>query len=105
MTAEAQILARDYAPAFLAYLSRPDEKGLAAAYELGRRAMRTEVGLLAVVRVHSQLLLEVLESARDVEEARQLAENASTFLVEALASFEMTQRGFMAGEAMTSQER
>ncbi len=90
-------LRRDYTPRFLAYLTHQDEKGLTAAYELGRRSMRRGVGLLELVRVHNEVYLENVAIVRSVGEAQQLARSASAFLVEALASFEMTQRGFMAG--------
>ena len=83
---------RDYKPPLLAYLNRPTEKGLAAAYELGRQAMREEIGLLTLVQVHHDTFLEVLATARALEEAQRLAEVAAAFLLEALASFEMTQR-------------
>jgi hypothetical protein len=90
-------LRRDYLPQFLAYLTREDEKGLTAAYELGRRSMHRGVGLLDLVRVHNELYLQNVGEARSVEEAQRLARAASAFLFEALASFEMTQRAFMAG--------
>jgi hypothetical protein len=88
-------LRRDYAPPFLSYLAHHDEAGLRAAYELGRRAMSRGIGLLDLVRVHNEALAEVLPTARTVTEAADLAQAASVFLVEALASFEMAQRGFM----------
>lgn len=86
---------QDYTPRFLAYLGRDDEAGLRAAYELGRQAMRQSVGLLGLVRTHNEVFLDVLGTARSVESAEQIATSASAFLLEALASFEMTQRGFM----------
>jgi hypothetical protein len=90
---------RDYTPAFLAYLVREDEAGRRAAYELGRLAMGGGVGLLGLVTVHNEVFLDVIEKERTAESAVQLARAASTFLIEALAPFEMTQRGFMDGEA------
>jgi hypothetical protein len=98
ITTSSDSFKRDYAPPLLAYLNRPTEKGLHAAYELGRRAMRAELGILTVVRVHHELFLDVLATARDVQHAEGLARSAAAFLLEALASFEMTQRGFMSGE-------
>lgn len=103
MTGDVHTLARDYAPPLLAYLTQSDEKGLSAAYELGRRAMRDELGLLNVVRVHHQVLLGVLDTVQDPQEARELVRKASNFLLEVMASFEMTQRGFMAGDVLTTE--
>ena len=88
-------LRRDYVPPFLSYLAHQDEAGLRAAYELGRRAMSSGIGLIDLVRIHNEALSEVLPTARTVAEAGDLAHAASVFLVEALASFEMAQRGFM----------
>jgi len=85
----------DYAPLLLRYLAQRDEAGLQSAYELGRRAMGASVGLLEVVRVHNQVYLGVLATARDVEEARQVSQAASALLIDLLASFEMSQRGFL----------
>ena len=92
---DADRIRRDYVPAFLRYLARQDEAGLDAAYELGREAMRRSVGLLEVVRMHSEAYLDVVDMARDQEEVRQLARAASAFLLELVAAFEMAQRGFM----------
>jgi len=88
-------LRQDYAPVFLAYLTHRDEAGLRAAYELGRRAMSSTVGLLELVGVHHEVALEVMRTARNVDEAQDIARAASAFLAETLAAFEMTQRAFM----------
>jgi hypothetical protein len=96
-------LRRDYAPPFLAYLANQNEAGLRKAYELGRDAMRRPVGLLDLVHIHNSIFLEVIGTARTPESAEDIAHAASAFLVEALASFEMTQRGFMDGEGRLEQ--
>jgi len=85
----------DYAPVLLRHLSRRDEAGLQDAYELGRRAMLESVGLLDLVRVHSDLYLEVLATVRDLEEVTEVSEAATTLLIDLIASFEVAQRGFM----------
>jgi len=86
----------DYAPLMLRYFTQRDEAGLQAAYELGRRSMRDSVGLLDIVRVHHELFLDVLATARDAQEANELAQASATLLIDLIASFEMSQRGFMA---------
>ena len=93
-------LRRDYRPPFLSYLTNLDERGLTAAYDLGRRAMLRRLGLLELVRVHNEVYVEVVAEARSLAEAQALAQAASAFLLEALAPFEMTQRGFMAGDGL-----
>lgn len=85
----------DYAPLLLRYLTEQDESGLQSAYYLGRNAMRESVGLLEVVRVHNEALLDVLATVKDTDEARAVARSASVILIDLVASFEMTQRGFM----------
>ena len=85
---------RDYAPAFLQYLSERGERGRRAAYELGRRAIGEQLSVLDVARLHHVVLLEVLRAHRSPRELEHIAQAASEFLVEALAVFEMTQRGF-----------
>jgi hypothetical protein len=89
------VFRRDYTPPFLSYLVRQDEAGLRAAYELGRQAMSRGVGLMGLVTIHNEVLLEVIGAERTAASAYDSARAACTFLVEALASFEMTQRGFM----------
>jgi hypothetical protein len=86
---------RDYAPVFLQYLSERSEPGRRAAYELGRRAITEQLSVLDLARIHHGMLLEVLRTHRTPRELEQIAQAASEFLVEALAVFEMTQRGFV----------
>ena len=44
------------------------------------------------------MYVEVVTSVRDLTEAEGLARAASAFLLGALSSFELMQRGFMAGD-------
>jgi hypothetical protein len=85
-------LRRDYKPAFLAHLSRQGEAELRSAYELGRGAMADQVSMLDLVQVHHAVFVEVVLTARDVEELPGVLDAAAAFLVEALAPYEMTQR-------------
>jgi len=85
----------DYTPLMLRFLAQQDEAGLQAAYELGRAALREQLGLLDVVRVHNELVLEVLATARDVAEAHDLAHSSTTLLIDLIAAYDMSQRGFM----------
>ncbi len=85
---------RDYAPAFLQYLSHGGETGRRAAYELGRRAISDRLSLLDLARIHHAVLLDVLKTHRTPHELEHIARAASEFLIEALAVFEMTHRGF-----------
>ncbi len=70
------MLKQDYTPPFLAYLTTQDEAGLRRAYELGRHAMRRSVGLLDLVRIHNEVFLEVIGTARTPESAQDVARAA-----------------------------
>lgn len=87
---------RDYRAAFLRYLPRRDEAALHSGYEIGRRAMAHGVSLLELVRIHHEVLLDVLQDSRP-EQMAEVATAASEFLVEALAVHEMAQRRFAGG--------
>jgi hypothetical protein len=85
-------VARDYRAAFLRYLPRHDEAALHSGYELGRSAVAHGVSLLELVRIHHEVLAPVLLDAA-TDELPDVAVAASNFLVEVLATFDMTQRG------------
>ena len=95
MTLDA--VSRDYRAAFLRYLPRRDEAALHSAYELGRRAVAEGVSLLELIRIHHEVLLDVLKDSRP-DELHGVATAASEFLVEALAVHEMAQRRFAGGQ-------
>jgi len=59
--------------------------------------MVEHLSMLNLARIHHIVLLDVLKSHRTAEELEDIARAGSEFLVEALATFEMTQRGFMEG--------
>src|SRR4029453_2687627 len=94
-------LRQDYAAAFLGYLARRDESGLRAAYELGRNAVSEPIGLLNLVHIHHEVLVDVLRTARTPEEVQDIGNAAAAFLIDALTSFQMTQRGYLE-KALTS---
>ena len=90
-------VARDYRAAFLRYLPRRDEAALHSGYELGRAAVGDGVSMLDLVRIHHEVLVPVLlDSAAD--ELLQVTAAASDFLVEVLATFDMTQRALRSRE-------
>ena len=91
MTA-GQPLLRDYRAAFLRYLSRREESALDTGYRLGRGALAGGRSLLDVVRVHHDVLTEVLRDSPG-DEVPLIARSAADFLVEVLASYDMARRG------------
>ena len=82
----------DYRAAFLRFLPRREEAALTTGYELGRGAVGSGVSLLELVRVHHEVLLEVLRDTRGQEELDRVAEAAADFLLEVLSTYDMAQR-------------
>jgi hypothetical protein len=74
VTADAfERFGRDYAPAFLQYLSEGGERGRRAAYELGRRAISERLSILDLARIHHGVLLEVLKTQQTSQELEDIA--------------------------------
>ena len=71
------------------------DPGLQVAYELGRNAVSDPVGLLNLVHVHHEVLLDVLRTARMPEGVQDIGSAAAAFLIDAATSFQMTQRGYL----------
>jgi signal transduction histidine kinase len=84
-----------YTRALTTYVRDGGEASIAAAAELGRRALSLQLGILDMVILHhgSLAILMVDEPSESVR--RSLMESASTFFCETLAAFEMTHRGFI----------
>jgi len=89
-------LTRDYRAAFLHYLPRREEAALHRGFQLGRAAVADGLSLLDLVRVHHDVLVEVLCETPQAE-LPDLTTAASEFLLEVLATSEMTQRGYLEG--------
>jgi hypothetical protein len=84
---------RDYKVAFLRYLPRREEAALHRGYEIGRSAVVRGLSLLDLATVHHEVLLEVLEGThKKPEDVALIATAASEFLLEVLATYDMTQR-------------
>ncbi|WP_153504660.1 phosphatase RsbU N-terminal domain-containing protein [Cumulibacter manganitolerans] len=86
-----EALRRDYRVAFLRYLPHADEAALATAYDIGRRVLPADLGLLHVVHVHHEVLGEVLAAERP-EQWEHLVQAAGEFMSEVLAAMHMIQR-------------
>jgi signal transduction histidine kinase len=90
---DAAGLLREYTGALRDHLSEIREETLVRAYDLGRRAMANELGVLDVADAHYRAFSQLLgdEGLRANERQRTAAQ---TFLIEALSPFEITHRGF-----------
>jgi hypothetical protein len=88
-------LRRNYRAAFLRYLPNRDEAALDAGYQIGRSAVVDGLTILDLVQVHHDVLREVLRTGSP-EELDGLTATAADFLVEVLATYERTRRGYLA---------
>ena len=91
-------LTRDYRAAFLRYLPRREEVALAQGYEIGRKAVAGNVSVLDIATVHHEVLLEVMRSSPPAQ-AADLAAAAAEFVLEVLATYDMSQRPYHPGSA------
>lgn len=92
-------LAATYGHALADYLAGGGEAGLERAYELGRRALALEFGLLEALQLHHGVLATAFAGVAEPERLRRSQE----FLAEFLSPFEMTQRAY--GEANAALSR
>jgi hypothetical protein len=93
---ELAVLRRDYRTSFIRYLVRRDEAPLHTGYVLGRTAVAEGMSILDLAQLHHEVLIEVLENT-PAEDLNRVATSASEFFVEVLSTYDMAQRGFMAG--------
>ncbi len=84
-------LYRNYLVAFLRYLPRREETALRLGYEIGRTAVVEQVSLLELAQIHHEVLLEVLRNTKS-DEVAEIATAASEFLLEVLATYNMSHR-------------
>jgi len=92
MNAIARDLARDYALVLRAYLADEDEACLHRVYELGRRALHGDCGILELTDLHQQALAFALREATTDEERQRVLRLGHTLFLEALSPFDMSQR-------------
>ncbi len=90
----AQRLVRDYARTLRRYLREPQEAALHQAYEFGRTAVASGVGVLDMLRTHQTALTLVLEPLATTAAHASALRAAGAFFLEVLSPFEATHRGF-----------
>lgn len=89
----AGALADRYALAFAAYLGDRGERGLGAAYAIGREAVASQLSVLDVAEAHHAALTAAL-AASDGVDAEETVRAAGDFLRECLSLFESVHRGY-----------
>ncbi len=92
--ARSEALRERYAEAFRAWLEHGDERELGTAYQLGREAVREQLSVLDLAEAHHEAAAAALRDEPDPARAAGLIAAASTFLGEALSTFEIAHRGY-----------
>jgi Phosphoserine phosphatase RsbU, N-terminal domain len=85
---------RDYRVALLRYLPRREEAPLRVAYEMGRSAVVTGITILELVELHNGVFNGIVQQTAP-EDIYSVTAAASEFLMEALATYDMTQRSLL----------
>ncbi|MGH2687224.1 MAG: phosphatase RsbU N-terminal domain-containing protein, partial [Actinomycetota bacterium] len=106
MTADLDRFGKDYEAAFAAYVRSPDEAGLSAAYELGRRAVLEQVSLLELSQIHHRAMAALLARGGAGPVAMpELARHAAAFFSEALSTHEILHRGYVEAQETAQMAR
>jgi phosphoserine phosphatase RsbU/P len=92
MTAVQANLSEQYKSALLDYLEQPGEGALERAYELGRRVVASDLGILEVAASHQEVLQNLLAHSLSPEDHGRLTKSTD-FLLQCLSPFEMVHRG------------
>jgi PAS domain S-box-containing protein len=83
-----------YTDALQNYLTTEGEEALHLAYELGRKAVTENLGILDVARIHQEASIVLLLPTIALKEHRQRVQAVEDFFMEALSPFEAHHRGF-----------
>jgi hypothetical protein len=94
MTKPWSSLIKKYQKILHAYLVREDEEYLQKAYDLGRHALSRGFGVLDMVRLHHETLIQLIAFADTPAVAVERAVAVETFLLETLSPFEVAHLGF-----------
>jgi signal transduction histidine kinase len=97
--ADLKELSEQYATALRQYCAAGAEAALLQAYQLGRHAVLSGLGVLEVSGLHQEALLDILRDRASPAEHARVARRASEFLAESLAPFELTRRGIAEAHA------
>lgn len=87
-------LQEEYRFALQSFFDGAGELALDQAYEVGRRAIENHLGVLDVTRIHQDALEHLMQTNKERSRGARWVKMASDVLSEALAPFEMTQRGY-----------
>jgi light-regulated signal transduction histidine kinase (bacteriophytochrome) len=83
-------------------LAGAGEIALQQGYELGRQAIRDNLGVMDIVSAQRKVLLELLAGAKTVDDCLKLVKSSHDLFAECLAPFELTHRGFLEIESLNN---
>jgi len=83
-----------YGEALEHYLAGGGEAALRGAYEVGRLALASDVGLLDLAALHHSALIRILAGSHGQDEMRADFSAASQFFTECVSPYEMSLRGY-----------
>jgi signal transduction histidine kinase len=83
-----------YSKSLLDYLGGAGESALQQAYQIGRGALNTGVGLVAIADIHHSCLRQLLAHALENDERDRILTGAAQFFAECISPYEMTYGGF-----------
>jgi signal transduction histidine kinase len=95
MAPQTREVARDYAENLGRHLADPGEDSLSSAYDIGRAALSSGIGILDIVTAHREALGGFTSAAASKEEVVAMGRAAMSFLLETLGPFEMALGGFL----------
>jgi hypothetical protein len=101
---EVRTFSTAYKSALHAHVRERDEHTLHSAYELGRQAVASNLGLLDVAGAHHDALLAAVH-AHPSAGIDYVLDAAADFLVETLSTYEMVKRGFADERAAARAQR
>jgi signal transduction histidine kinase len=76
------------------YLDGAGESALQQAYQIGRGALETGIGLVAIADIHHACLHKLLAQTIAIDERDRILTGAAQFFAECISPYEMTYGGF-----------
>src|SRR2546427_12254272 len=93
MSEGSQLFEARYAAALRTHIAGGGEESLHAAYELGRAALASGVGVLDMVASQNAAVVDICRQAGIPEQVERIIHIAEGFARESLSPFEMAHRG------------
>ncbi len=89
-----QALVLRYRSGLAAYVGRRSEEALQRAYDIGRVALNSGVGVVDIARLHHEAMAKFVGRQKTPTVTRDWLSATETFFMEALSAFEVAHRGF-----------